>query len=513
MSHSTEVISLPTDVPPSTVEAVRARDRRRWRLAVVGVVAVALVSGAVDLVTPSAAHLPAALLLIALVAIAMRPTLGIHVVVVGALLSDISVAPWYPFVKNFSSEESVLFVSARLIMNPLEVVLVATTLSWFSRRLVDPRWRVRRGALFAPLAVFMAFVALGLVNGFAGGGDVQVGLWELRPLVYLAVIYALVTNVFTTRRQYVNLFWSAVSAITVHAIVAVERWVSMDPEERAITGSLTEHAAAVHMNVIIVAVLAAWLFGWTTSGRRVALTVMAVPVVWAYILSERRSAFIGLSLAIVLMAVVLFVERRRVFWRFAPVVAVIATGYTVVFWNVQGGLGFPAQALKSAIAPGQLEGADLTSNIYREIEAINIWFTIRVGPVRGVGFGQPFYRPYPLADISFFPFWEYMPHNSFLWIWLKTGFAGFASMIYLMIRTLQYGARTVRRVPEADRLLALVSVLYVAMYLIFSYVDIGWDTRSTVFLGVAMAICADFRHLPRDDETVAASADHRWSAA
>lgn len=513
MSSSTEVTSLPADLPSSTIETVRERDRRRWRLAVAGVAAVALVSGVVDVVTPNAAHLPAALLLIALVAIAVRPALGIHVVVVATLLSDISVAPWYPFVKNFSSEESVLFVSARLIVNPLEVVLAATTLSWLSRRLVDPRWRVRRGALFAPLVVFMAFVVLGLLNGLGGGGDVQVGLWELRPLIYLAAIYVLVTNLFTTRRDYANLFWLAVAAITVHAIVAVERWVSMDREQRAITGSLTEHAAAVHMNVVMVAVLAAWLFGWTTAGRRVALTLMAVPVVWAYILSERRSAFIGLSLAIVLMAVVLFGERRRVFWRFAPVVAVVATGYTVAFWNVQGGLGFPAQALKSAIAPGQLEGADLTSNIYREIEAINIWFTIRVGPIRGVGFGQPFYRPFPLADISFFPFWEYMPHNSFLWIWLKTGFAGFASMIYLMIRTLQHGARTVRRVPVTDRLVALASVLYVAMYLVFSYVDIGWDTRSTVFLAVTMAICADLRHLPLDDETVVESADPGWSPA
>ena len=47
--------------------------------------------------------------------------------------------------------------------------------------------------------------------------------------------------------------------------------------------------------------------------------------------------------------------------------------------------------------------------------------TIKAKPITGLGFGQRFYRPFPLPDISFFPFYEYMPHNSVLWIWIKTG--------------------------------------------------------------------------------------------
>ena len=30
------------------------------------------------------------------------------------------------------------------------------------------------------------------------------------------------------------------------------------------------------------------------------------------------------------------------------------------------------------------------------------------------------------------------------------------------------------------------------MFLVFAYVDIAWDPRSTVFLGLSMALCADF---------------------
>lgn len=487
------------DVPvDASVEAVRRDQRRRWRAACAGLGAISAAAAAIDLVTPHRSFLAAALLLTAIVVIAVRPLVGLYVLLVGALLSDMRVAPWYPFVKNLSSEESLLYVAGNLIINPLELVLFTTIMSWLARRVADPSWRFHRGVLLVPLAVLSAFVVLGLVNGLGRGGDVRVGLWEARPLVYLPIVYVLATNLVTSRRQYAHVMWAALAAITIHAVYAVGWHATLDGPTRVAMRGLTEHGASGHMNVVIVAVLAAWLFPWSTVATRAALTLMAVPVVWAYVLAERRSAFVGLSLAIVLMMVVLYRTDRRVFWWFTPAMTVVALAYLTAFWNHTGGIGFAAQAIKSAVAPDQLEGPDLTSNIYRQIEAINVWFTIRVGPIRGVGFGQPFYRLYAMADISFFPFWEYMPHHSFLWVWLKTGFGGFVAMIVVMLRTIQHGARTAMRVPPPERLFALAAVLYVVMYLVFSYVDIAWDPRSMVFLAVVMAICADFDRLPAD---------------
>jgi hypothetical protein len=42
---------------------------------------------------------------------------------------------------------------------------------------------------------------------------------------------------------------------------------------------------------------------------------------------------------------------------------------------------------------------------------------------------------------------------------------------------------------------AIGAVAYVVMYVVFCYVDIGWDIRSTVFLAIAIAICADLEPL------------------
>ena len=109
-----------------------------------------------------------------------------------------------------------------------------------------------------------------------------------------------------------------------------------------------------------------------------------------------------------------------------------------------------------------------------------------------VDFGHAFYQIYQLPDISFFIFWRYMPHHSFLWIWLKTGIGGFVSMLYLMIRTIQHGVRsTMQFPPGTTRAMCIASTLYVAMYLVYSYVDIAWDIRSMIFMAVVMAVCAD----------------------
>ena len=92
--------------------------------------------------------------------------------------------------------------------------------------------------------------------------------------------------------------------------------------------------------------------------------------------------------------------------------------------------------------------------------------------------------PVPLPDISFFEFWEYLPHNSVLWVWLKIGFFGFVAMLFLFARAVQHGTRSALsvRTPSTPRS-SSSACHYVVMFLVFAYVDIAWDIRSTVFLG------------------------------
>jgi O-antigen ligase len=104
-----------------------------------------------------------------------------------------------------------------------------------------------------------------------------------------------------------------------------------------------------------------------------------------------------------------------------------------------------------------------------------------------------------MPDISFFEFWQFLPHNAFLWVWVKTGFFGFVSMLYLFGRTISRGARTALRVRSADDAAMVTACLaYAVMFLVFAYVDIAWGVRPAVFLAVCLAICADAFDVERE---------------
>jgi O-antigen ligase len=202
---------------------------------------------------------------------------------------------------------------------------------------------------------------------------------------------------------------------------------------------------------------------------------------------------VALFVGVAALTIVLYNKRRRMFWFFTPAAVVVSVGYVAATWNARGALGLPALAVKSVLFPDQLGAADRGSSLYRDIEAYDLWFTIQQQKVLGVGFGQKFLHPVALPDISFFEFWEYVPHNSVLWIWLKTGFLGFVAMLFLFGRAVQLGARSVFRVRSPEQTAIVVAGLaYVVMFLVFAYVDIAWDVRSTVFLALSFALCGDF---------------------
>ena len=433
-----------------------------------------------------------ALVVVCAVAVA-RPSVGLLAVVMLALLGDNTTAWWYPFTKNLSSQESILFVSDRFPISPLEIVLFVTTAAWLLSALGDPNWRFRAGRLLVPVLVFTCFAVVGLLYGYVRGGDVNVALWEARPLFYLPVVYVLVTNLITDDRGRIQLMVVAMGGIAVQALLSLHYyWRVLTPDQRDGLERLTDHAAAIHQNAFFVFVLALVLLRATPLRYRLAASAAAVPVGISWVLSQRRAAAIALLLGMALLSLVLLWRNRRAALWFVPLFGLGLTAYLAAFWNVEDGAGFVAQAVKSVIAPETVSARHASSNLYRELETFNVWFTIRQHRLTGVGFGQPFYRPLPLADISVFPFWEFMPHNSMLWIYLKTGFLGFASMLFVLARTIQRGTVTALTAGGAAMTAVTTTALsYVLMYVVYAYVDIAWDIRSTLFLAVTAAICAD----------------------
>lgn len=422
----------------------------------------------------------------------IRPRVALYMTIGLTAVSDTVTVAWFPFVKNFSSRESISFIADALTISPLDVSLLVGFAITGIRNYAATGRLVEPSPLLRPIAIFTGFVIFGFARGIVlGGGDVRIAVLEGRALFYLGLVFAIASNVCTEARHLRYAMWWLLAGVLVQSLLSVGYLNGLDPAQREEVESLNEHGSALGHNLLILGVVSLLMFRARAGKERLLLLAALVPTVFVYMVAQRRAGVAALAIAVLLLLVLLFWRRRALFWFVAPLTGAITVGYLGVFWNSTSSLGFPAQAIKSVIAPGSASAADQSSDLYRLIEAFDLHFTIRTDPLKGLGFGRPFYRPVPLPDITDFELSIYLPHNSILWFWIKTGFAGFATMFYVLGKMVMLGANRARRLADGiDVTVAQLGVLFVVMFTVYTYVDISWDSRNMVFLGLAAAICA-----------------------
>jgi hypothetical protein len=343
------------------------------------------------------------------------------------------------------------------------------------------------GPLFWPALFFAAFISFGLVYGILHHGNLNVALWEVRSIYYLPMLLILTSNLIETREQVNCLVWIIVSALFIDGLVGVGFVAFVLNFDLHLLEAIAEHSYSVHLNTLFVLAISVWLFrgSWM---KRILLPLIVPVLLLSYFANQRRASYITLAIALLLIAIVLYRENRKVFLVVVPVACVVGLIYVAAFWNSSGGIGGPARAIRSVIAPTQ-GSRDDSSNVYRLIENVNTKFTIKQRPLTGVGFGNKFYIIVPMPDISAFIWWEYITHNSILWIWMQAGIGGFMTLMVLIALAVMIGIRTLSRLPEGDmRAFALTATLYVVMHFIYAYVDMSWEAQSMIYVGIMMGL-------------------------
>lgn len=443
-------------------------------------------------VKPVPAPLGGLIFLGTVAAIFYRPRWGLYLVLFLAMIGDAALLPWYPFTKNLSSAESILYLNSALIFSPFELYVVIIFVAWLGTAAMQRHLNFYRGVLLPAALAFTATLSMGLLYGLAVGGNLNIALWEVRPIFYLPMLLILTSNLLKTRAHVNQLFWVIMSALLLEGLIGSYHYLVTLKMDLMAVEAITEHSAAIHMNTLFVAALAAYLFH-ASLWKRLWLPLMAAPVLLTYIATQRRAAFLSLGIALFFLAIFLYRENRKRFWQIAPIALLLTSLYIGVFWNSSGALGLPAQAVKSVVAPEE-NSADYQSNLYRQIENLNVSYTIHKSPFLGVGFGNKFHIIAQMPDISFFIWWEYIVHNSIFWIWMKTGIFGFFTMLLLVSFSIISGTQTVQRIHDSDlRVITLMATLYIVMHFLYAYVDMSWDNQSMIYVGTAMGIinCAE----------------------
>ncbi len=476
---------LPRHVP--TVAEYLRRRQIAWWLMFLGLLGISgLVSLLMIKLGPSISMIAWLIYLLGIVAIFYNPRYGVYMILGFALMGDQVMLSWYPFAKNFSSAESIMFLSRAVNLSPLESYMALTFFSWFGRMAMERRIRFRAGPLFWPAMLFALFITVGLAYGISRGGAFKIALWEVRSIYYLPMMLVLAGNLIETRVHVNRLVWIIALTLGYKGIAGVIHVATVLGWDIGSVEQIGEHSMSIQLNAFFILAVTAWFYH-DSALKRLIFPVLTPFLLYSFFANHRRAGFLTLGLGIGIVLSMLYRENRKLFFTLAPTGLVLFLAYLAIFWNNSGSIGIIARAVRSVV--GQPTARDAASNVYRDIENVNTMFNIKSSPLFGIGFGNKFYIVAPLPDISFFEWWEYITHNSIMWIWMQAGVGAFYAMLLLTGMAMIVGGRAVWNVPHGPmRAVALTATLYVFMHFTYAYADMSWEVISMTFVGTMLGL-------------------------
>ena len=482
--------ALPLSHPaPATAARPPVRIRSVLAIATAIVVLIALINQT----TP-----PAIGVLIALAALVpwmvAEPIRGLQVLVAAAIAIEIfaldfpdSFTDKVPFFLNLNNTLNTNGLSA----TPAELLMGFLLVIGLVRSGPAIRMRLVKGRLFVPYLLFLMVVMGGEIHGLLNGGDFNKSLWELRPQVYGFVGFVIASLVIRSRQDLERLALVAAVAIALKAVIGDVRYFIILNHNLGAHETILGHEDSYFLALLPIAAVAALI--WTGRSRVLNLLAMASLVALAALLAnERRAGILALGggvIVVVLLAIRFDVVHRRRLVVVAVIAAILVTAFLMAFWNVQHGLiGQLVRPIQSQFDPTY---RDYLSNIYRQAENVNLQLSFQTNKLIGMGFGMPFLTVLAQADISnIYPLWNYIPHNTLLWVGVRMGLVGSVTFWALFGTALLEVCRGLS--TQRDRfLLALLTLAggAIVAQLLVSYADLQLESyRNMIFIGVIFGV-------------------------
>jgi O-antigen ligase len=417
----------------------------------------------------------------------IKPVVGLYSVMVAALLgdfhtTDLNYAAGAHLFKSLSS--------FGISLTPTELILVTALAGLLVRLIFDSELHFRAGSLLVPISLLMAAVAVACVVGISRGADMGILRQEVRGLIYLPIIYLLMTHFITRREQMMRLMWVFVAFANVAAVENIYRYYA------DITGTynlnLSASLAFAHEDSLLMAGAVIVLLARLVWSRNIlqewkCVALMMLPLA-AMLVMHRRAGLVALDGGVALLCLVLVREKLRTFLIVVPL-ALLALGLVIaVTWNNAGSTGELARSYRAAVGSSDISARDASSDLYRVREELNIRLNIQGDPVIGHGFGRPYTFYVPVQDLSAdWPLWSSVPHNSVLWIWMDAGILGFGALAMLFAASVCRSMQILRSVSTPMKPYAFAFGATIIMFFMYSWVDLGMITpRTLVLFGLAL---------------------------
>ncbi len=442
-------------------------------------------------------------------AVFVKPRYGLHVAVAAAMLADFHLGD--PSVTDGAR----LFQSLAqygVLISPVELVLLSASLGLGVRLLFDEETDFTPGELMLPLAMFLLTISLGVGIGLARGADMVALRTETRGLYALPAVYLLATHFIRDRQQLWTLLWVFIISVNIMSIESTYRYFTYIRDGYNL--NVHPDLAFGHENALFCAAAIVLLIGrlvWSKNiwGEWRSLALIMLPII-AILVMRRRAGMVALDAGLILLCVVLLKDNFRQFLIAVPIAALGAGALLALTWNQPGGSGQFARSFQTVTDTGTQTSRDESSDDYRENEGTNVRLNIQSQPITGLGFGKPYAHYIPVADLrGFWPMWQYIPHNSVMWIWMKGGVLAFIAMLALL-GTAMFRSMQLMQVMKNDSMkpVAFGLCAMIMMFTMFAYVDLGFASgRALIFFGMALGCIGGLARVMQshpDDESAAA---------
>jgi hypothetical protein len=437
------------------------------------------------------------------VAIWKRDEAGVIIVLAVATLVEEDTYEVGPGVAGAFTQKIPLFhsITQGSGVSLFEVLLVLILAVWVMKGALQGSLRLPHSALSRAIGVFLLVVLWGVGVGLADGGAFRWAVWEIRPFVYLGVMFWVSASLLNTKRALRAVLWTLVLGSGFKALQGVKIWIParhLTPKPEAILA----HEEAFFFGLFIFLTLALWIFEQRGALRTTA-TALLPAVLLSNLANSRRTSWAILVLGLVAMLVVAYAtlpHRRRMLQRLGLGLAIGSAVYFPFFWNSESTIGQPAHAVHSAVKPDK---RDASSNLYRDQENANLWFNIRKSPYVGMGFGRPIDYALPIQDISTIdPQIKYVPHDSVLGLWMRVGLVGEVAFLMVIAAAILRAVELMRVRDQELALFGLLTICGIVAYLVQGYNDLGFSWfRIALCMGILFGATEAALRLARQERT------------
>lgn len=371
-------------------------------------------------------------------------------------------------------------------ITPFEVLLGLSLLFLAMQRIRTGQPLIPRSTLSRRIGLLLLFVLAYFVFGLLRHGDSKIALWEVRPFVYVALLYVLSASLIKGKDAVRALMWCLVLGSAVKAVYGIVIWWSvrnLNPRPEAILG----HEESFFFGLFICLVLGLWLFGMRGALRTVA-TVLSPVVLLADMCNSRRTAWAVLGLGVLFMMVAAYIalpERRKALRRCGLIALIVSAVYVPAFWNRDGTTAQPVRAARSEIAPS---ARDKESNQYRDAEDVILMLNIKQQHSLGSGYGIQINYSLPMVDLrTNNRLLSYVPHNGVLYVWMRLGILGALVFWFMIAEAFRLACRVARAVDREIALLGAFVGCALVAYVLMGDKDYGFFWfRIAVVMGILL---------------------------